>query len=84
MYFYNIILQNIFLAKLFRTITGKSFKEYLTAIRLAKAYNILIATDLPITDVALSCGYNNHTYFTAEYKKYYGKTPTETRKEKDK
>ncbi len=71
-----------YFAKLFRTIIGKSFKEYLTALRLAKAHNILISTDFPITDVALSCGYNSHAYFTAEYKKYYGKTPTETRKRK--
>ncbi len=69
-------------AKLFHIIIGKSFKEYLIDIRLAKAHNILIATDLPVIDVALSCGYNNHAYFTAEYKKHFGKTPTETRKTK--
>ncbi len=75
-----INLSYSYYAKMFHTIVGKSFKEYLTAIRLAKAYSIIVSTDLPVTDVALSCGYNSHAYFTAEYKKYYGKTPSETRK----
>ncbi len=66
-------------AKLFRAVSGKSFKEYLTDIRMAKAKNILLATELSITDVALSCGYNSHAHFTAEFKKYYGKTPTDVR-----
>jgi AraC-like DNA-binding protein len=60
---------------------GKTFKEYLTGVRLAKAHNILIATDIPITDVAISCGYTNLSYFISEYKKVYGRTPRDTRKE---
>ncbi len=74
-----INLSYSYFAKLFRSVCGKSFKEYLIDIRMAKAYNILLATDLPITDIALSTGYNNHAYFTAEYRKHYGKTPRETR-----
>lgn len=65
-------------AKIFREVIGKSFKEYLTGLRLAKAHNILLCTDIPITDVALSCGYKSPAYFTAEYKKLYGVTPSQT------
>ncbi len=67
-------------AKLFHLVMGKSFKEYLLGIRLAKAYNILLITDLSVTDIALTCGYKSPAYFTAEYKKHYGITPSETRK----
>lgn len=67
-------------AKIFRTVAGKSFKEYLTGLRLAKAHNILLSTDFPVIDVALSCGYKSPAYFTAEYKKLYGVTPSETQK----
>ncbi len=67
-------------AKLFHLVMGKSFKEYLLEIRLAKAYNILLTTDLSVTDIALSCGYKSSAYFTAEYKKHYGTTPSGTRK----
>ena len=60
---------------------GKTFKEYLTGVRLAKAHNILISTSLPITDVAVACGYSNLSYFISEYRKAYGKTPRDARKE---
>ncbi len=66
-------------AKLFRAVIGKSFKEYLTALRLSKAHNILLVTDLTVTDISLSCGYKSPAHFAAEYKKYYGATPRETR-----
>lgn len=77
----SIHLSYSYFAKLFRAVMGKTFKEYLTGVRLAKAHNILISTSLPITDVATSCGYGNLSYFISEYRKIYGKTPRETRKE---
>ena len=60
---------------------GKTFKEYLTGVRLAKAHTVLISTDIPITDVAIACGYGNLSYFISEYGRVYGKTPRDTRKE---
>lgn len=77
----SIHLSYSYFAKLFRAVMGKTFKEYLTGVRLAKAHNILVSTDLPITDVAASCGYSNLSYFISEYKKMYGKTPREARKD---
>ncbi|MBQ8408045.1 MAG: AraC family transcriptional regulator [Clostridia bacterium] len=77
----SIHLSYSYFAKLFRAVTGKTFKEYLTGVRLAKAHNVLISTALPITDVAASCGYSNLSYFIAEYRKVYGRTPRETRKD---
>jgi AraC-like DNA-binding protein/mannose-6-phosphate isomerase-like protein (cupin superfamily) len=78
----SIHLSYSYFAKLFRAVVGKTFKEYLTGVRIAKAHSIIISTDLPITDVAISSGYNNLAYFIAEYKKVYGKTPRESRKER--
>ena len=77
----SIHLSYSYFAKLFRAVVGKTFKEYLTGVRLAKAHNILISTSLPITDVAITCGYGNLSYFISEYRRVYGKTPRETRKE---
>ena len=77
----SIHLSYSYFAKLFRAVMGKTFKEYLTSVRLAKAHSILLSTPLPITDVAASCGYSNLSYFISEYKKVYGKTPRDTKKE---
>lgn len=70
-----------YFARLFRAVMGKTFKEYLVSIRLAKAKSILLSTNIPITDVALACGYTNLSYFIAEYKKAFGKTPKQVRKD---
>ncbi len=67
-------------AKLFRTVVGKSFKEYLTDIRLAQAYNMLLSSPLPISDIASACGYDSLSYFIAGFKKLYGKTPGDLRR----
>ena len=77
----SIHLSYSYFAKLFRAVMGRTFKEYLTEVRLAKAHNILLSTSLPITDVATACGYGNLSYFISEYRKAYGKTPRDTRKE---
>ncbi len=66
--------------KLFHAIIGRGFKEYLTEIRLAKAYNALVSTNLPVTDIALNSGYNSTAYFIAGFKKAYGMTPGEARR----
>ena len=70
-----------YFARLFRAVTGKTFKEYLVSVRLAKAKSILLSTSVPVTDVALACGYSNFSYFIAEYKKEFGKTPKQARKD---
>ncbi len=67
-------------ARLFRAVTGKTFKEHLVGLRLAKAYNALLVTDLPVTEIALSCGYKSPAFFIAEFKKHYKITPREMRK----
>lgn len=77
----SVHLSYSYFSKIFRAVMGKTFKEYLTEVRLAKAHNTLISTELPITDVATACGYNNLSYFIFEYRKAYKKTPGETRKE---
>ena len=77
----SIHLSYSYFAKLFRAVMGRTFKEYLTEVRLAKAHNILLSTSLPITDVAAACGYGNLSYFISEYRRAYGKTPRDTRKE---
>ncbi len=66
--------------KLFRSVVGKSFKEYLKGIRLSKAYNALILTDISVTEIALSYGYHSPAFFTSEFKEMYGLTPREIRK----
>jgi AraC-like DNA-binding protein len=65
---------------LFKEFTGESFREYQTRLRIKKAEEMIRGTDLPITDVAFSCGFNDLSYFVKTFKKYKGVTPRQYRR----
>ena len=66
-------------SRMFKKATGKTFKEYLNITRINEAERLLKTTDYPVADIAIRCGYNNVSYFTATYKRYKGITPRSAR-----
>ena len=64
----------------FRKGMGCSPMEYLTRYRLEKGRELLSATDLPITEIALSSGFESVSYFDRTFKKVFGMTPKAFRK----
>ena len=54
-------------------------RQMIQKIRLEHAHRLL-QTDLPITDVALQCGYTDHSAFTRQFKTLTGFTPREYRR----
>ncbi len=57
----------------FKKITGIAPKEYLTNLKLTKAKDMLMFTN--VTEVALDLGYENISHFIALFKNKYGITP---------
>ena len=57
-----------------------SFMQYVLHLRMSKAKDMLVTTDLPITEVALSCGYASVNLFIRNFKETYGVTPLQYRK----
>lgn len=66
---------------LFKELTGKTFKEFQNYIRINKAYELLATTDIPITEIAFLCGFNDSNYFSRKFRQITGKTPVTTRAE---
>ncbi len=62
----------------FKKVTGQSFKEYVIAMRLKRAEELLSTTTMSSLEVANSCGFSNMANFYHLYKKYKGHTPKET------
>lgn len=60
---------------IFKAMTGMTSFEYLNAYRIEKAAKALISTDMCITDIAYSCGFNDLSYFIKTFKKYKNTTP---------
>ncbi len=68
-------------SKKFKSITGIGFKEYLTKIRLYEATELLVHSDLNITEIALCCGFNDGNYFGDAFRKEYGMSPLKYKRE---
>ncbi len=60
--------------------TGLTFTQYLTALRIGKAKELLEATEMRSSQIALEVGYNDSHYFSYLFKKNTGLTPSEYRK----
>ncbi|MEO6287263.1 MAG: helix-turn-helix transcriptional regulator [Dyadobacter sp.] len=65
--------------RVFKQITNASPYNYLLRVRLQQANLQLSNTDLPITTIAFSCGFNSLENFSTAYKNQFGKAPTATR-----
>jgi AraC-like DNA-binding protein/mannose-6-phosphate isomerase-like protein (cupin superfamily) len=65
---------------LFKRITGKSFNMFLIEHRLDMSSKMLRDTEEKIIDIASSCGFDNQSYFTRMFQRYYAMTPGEYRK----
>ena len=63
-----------------RDLIGMTPLEYVQYIRLKVAESLLSGTDLPISDIVARTGFRSHPYFSACFKKQYGMTPGQYRK----
>lgn len=65
------------LKRLFKARTGTTVIAYLTARRMDAAKALIRAGNLNFTQIAAAVGYDNIYYFSTQFKKQTGMTPTE-------
>lgn len=70
-----------YLGKLFTQKMGQSFNSYLDQVRLLEAVKLLDTTALKVYEIAEKVGYSNVDYFHQKFRRQYGKSPAEYRKE---
>jgi len=63
------------LERLFRRYIDRSPKRYYMEIRLQKARNLLMQTDMSVINVALACGFTSPSHFSKCYRSQYDTTP---------
>ena len=68
------------LSRLFRREFGVGFSRYLVSLRLESAVALLNSTNLPVSEVALRCGFNDSCYFIRVFRRHFGATPREYRR----
>ncbi len=64
----------------FKNTTGKTPVEYLNDYRVERAARKLLGSDMPITQIAYTCGFNDLSYFIKTFKRIKGCTPKNYRK----
>lgn len=73
-------LEKSYLVRTFKSATGKTPIEMLISLRMDRACDLVLSTDMKIGDIAEFCGYRVPSFFIAEYKKRFSVTPTEHRR----
>ena len=65
--------------RLFRQFLGRTPVGFYLELRLSKARDLLIQTDMCVTEIALASGFQAASTLSKRYKDKYGVTPTMVR-----
>ena len=69
-----------YLNRLVLGITGMSLHQYVLQRRLTRAAELLITTQLPVSEIAVNLGFHSASHFSGFFKKATGTTPAQYRK----
>ncbi len=74
-------ISRYYMCHVFKIETGITIIDYRNELRITKAKEMLILTDVSITEIAGLCGFKNSSYFTEVFSKAENITPTKYRKQ---
>lgn len=75
----SININKSYFCTIFKEHTGETFSRYLSHYRIKKAKKLLKDTNLSITDIALTVGFNSVNYFNNNFKRLTDMTPAQYR-----
>lgn len=68
-----------YFSALFKTVTGCTFVEYVTQVRMTKARQMLTLTEKRTAEIAQAVGFADPHYFSVTFKRMIGMTPSQYR-----
>ncbi|HJD21595.1 MAG TPA: response regulator [Candidatus Gemmiger faecigallinarum] len=74
-----VCLSKGYLSNLFKNEVGVSVMQYITMLRMQKARQLLLTTNMRLGDIGEIVGYHNQSYFCLTFKKFYGVTANSLR-----
>lgn len=77
------LLSQSYFSYLFKSITGKTFIEYLNGVRISKALELLKNTDKRVLDICYDVGFRNINHFNRMFRQLMGVSPMEYRKREE-
>lgn len=73
------MLSQSYFSYLFKTMTNKTFVEYLNELRIHEAMRLLKNTDKRVVDICFESGFKNVNHFNRTFKNYAGISPMQYR-----
>lgn len=70
-----VYLNPNYLSNIFAQTTGCTLSKYIKQIRMEKAQELLLNTNMKITDISQEIGYPTTSYFCKTFQKIFGTTP---------
>ncbi|MFP3042579.1 helix-turn-helix domain-containing protein [Treponema primitia] len=64
-----------YFSTIFKEEMGKNLSSYLNHLRVEKAGHMLMETDLTLNEIALSCGFEDQSWFSKIFKSFIGISP---------
>lgn len=74
-----LFISKSYLQKIYKSTFGKSIIEELIQFRLDKAREMLLNTDLTVSEIAHECGYSTYNYFVRQFKAAENISPSDYR-----
>lgn len=75
-------LNEKYFCRVFKEVTGKTFTDYLSSLRIDHACSLLLHDKASVTEAALHSGFSDISYFSKVFKKYKGCSPRQWVKSK--
>lgn len=69
-----------YFSEVFHHHTGQSFQEYLQSLRISFSARMLRGTDVSVTDVCYTSGFNSLSHFERVFRHHFGSSPREYRR----
>ncbi len=66
-------------ARIFHDVIGTNFKEYINSVRVKKASEFLVETDMSVSKISEKVGYDSLSYFGSIFKKQMNMSPKDYR-----
>jgi len=70
-----------YFSTIFKEEMGENLSNYLNRLRVEKAASMLLATDIPISEVASACGFEDQSWFSKIFRNNTGLTPGKYREQ---
>ena len=67
----------IYFHKLFKASTGKTLHRYVEERKIKKSIDLLLSTDMTLTEISYECGFSSQSYFSYAFKRDMKASPRE-------